>query len=115
MHFFVGLVFLTIFHGVCRVPSAARGFPQRPSPLPGRDFCLAAKQRGGLSKAVERGDEEKQSKGAKVIPCLLFQLLSATVTIQPVAVAAYMSTEVMKALPLLCCGSFHRSQAGGAG
>lgn len=96
-------------------PSAARGFSRRPSPFPGRDFCLAAKQRSGLSKAVGRGDEENQSKGAKVIPRLLSQPLSATITIQPIAVAVYMSTEVMKALPLLCCGSFHRSQAGGAG
>lgn len=37
------------------------------------------------------------------------------ITIQAVDIAVYVSMEVMKALPLLGWGSFHGSQAGGAG
>lgn len=58
---------------------------------------------------------KSNQRGPKVIPRLLFQLLSAMITIQAVDIAVYTSREVMKALPLLGCGSFHRSQAGGAG
>lgn len=66
-------------------------------------------------KFWEREMQKSNQKEPKVIPCLLFQLPSAMITIQAVDIAVYMSMEVMKALSLLGCGSFLSSQAGGAG
>lgn len=44
---------------------------------------------------------KSNQRGPKVIPRLLFQLLSAMITIQAVDIAVYMNMEVIKALPLL--------------